>query len=277
MGNPYTTTHGLKYTRLYRIHNNMKQRCYNPNNTCWMNYGGRGIKICDEWISIDYENRINSGFLNFYHWAMNNGYTDDLTIDRIDPNGNYCPENCRWVDRKFQCNNRGDNHYIYYNGYNFTITIWSEITKISADIITSRLKKGWTTEQILRTPLGSSRWSGEYLAWNVPIEYVKYHNPDLNRKQMNAVRGPLPEETKRKLSEANRGRPKYNDRKLSEEQVFQLYDLAQEGHSQRKIGSIFGMDHSTVHDIIHGKTYVNCYEKYHNAPKYILDSTENAA
>ena len=118
----FTQTHGLYGTRLYRIHHNMKQRCYNPNNTKWDNYGGKGIKVCDEWLEYDHENKINIGLINFYNWAINNGYDNTLSIDRIDPNGNYEPSNCRWVDQKFQCNNRNDNKYLEYKGYNFTIT-----------------------------------------------------------------------------------------------------------------------------------------------------------
>lgn len=129
------TKHGMRYTKLNKTWNSMKQRCNNSNCKQYKNYGGRGIKVCDEWL--DKEN----GFINFYDWSMNNGYQDNLTIDRIDVNGNYEPSNCRWANMKQQSNNRRDNHNITYNNETHTIAEWSEILNINRYTLYYRINK----------------------------------------------------------------------------------------------------------------------------------------
>lgn len=137
------TKHGGYGTRLYNILDKMKYRCNNVKSKDYKNYGARGIKVCDEWLDKE------TGFMNFYNWAMKNGYRDDLSIDRIDNNGDYEPSNCRWVNNITQCNNRRANKYVTYHGKTKTITQWSRLVGISASTISQRLKRGWTIEQTL--------------------------------------------------------------------------------------------------------------------------------
>ena len=153
------TKHGLKYTRIYGIWQNMLNRCRNPNVKCYAVYGGRGIYVCDEWKTQD------SGFINFYNWSMSNGYTEELTIDRIDVNGPYSPDNCRWVSWEVQILNKRNSLTLTYNDINLPIIEWSKITGIPYGTIYNRMQKGWTPEQVLRVPLNKSKNSTEYLCW----------------------------------------------------------------------------------------------------------------
>lgn len=139
--NYFDKKHGLRNSRLYNIWCNMKSRCNNAKNPCYKNYGGRGITICEEWKE----------FLPFYNWAMANGYKDNLTIDRINNDGNYCPENCRWTTWETQFNNRSDCHYISYNGITKTFTEWCKTIGISREGLKQRFSLGWSIEKALTT------------------------------------------------------------------------------------------------------------------------------
>lgn len=127
-------------TRLYHIYNNMKQRCNNPKNVWYKNYGARGIKICDSW---------QNDFMSFYNWSINNGYSDELSIDRIDVNGNYEPNNCRWVTKLVQQNNMRRNKLITYKNKTHTVAEWEHILKLPHNYIRSRLRSN-TFENIMK-------------------------------------------------------------------------------------------------------------------------------
>lgn len=141
--------HGLSRTRLYRIYNNMKSRCYKSYAKEYEDYGGRGISICDEWLG-----RI--GFINFYKCAMEHGYDDKLTIDRIDNDKNYEPGNCRWVTRLIQNNNSRHANLIEFNGEKHSIAEWSRIKGISQNTLAKRIKMGWCIEKVLNSPINKA-------------------------------------------------------------------------------------------------------------------------
>jgi hypothetical protein len=142
----YSTKHNMTNSRIYNIHKDMKQRCYNKNAMEYENYGGRGIAICEEWLNK------KSGFMNFYNWIINNGYQDDLTIDRIDVNGNYEPSNCRWITIEEQQNNKQNTIYVFYNNTNIALPVLLKELKREKDYgeILYRLKhKNMTIDDAL--------------------------------------------------------------------------------------------------------------------------------
>ena len=122
----------------------MIQRCTNPKNTSYNNYGGRGISVCDEWIDK------NNGAKKFYEWMMSNGYKDGLTVDRIDVNGNYEPSNCRLVDDVTQMNNKRNNRLLTHNGETHTMAEWARMTNIPYYILIDRINRcNWSADRAL--------------------------------------------------------------------------------------------------------------------------------
>lgn len=136
------TIHGESHSRLYRIWKGIHTRCDNDNLPCGKWYKDKGIGYVEEW----------KDFVKFRDWAMVNGYSDDLTIDRIDGNKGYSPENCRWVSSKAQSNNKSDNVNITYNGKMQTLAQWAEELGITESLIRCRIRAGWTPEETFTIP-----------------------------------------------------------------------------------------------------------------------------
>lgn len=139
-----------KPKRLYGVWAAIVQRCENPNAKSYKNYGGRGIKMCRQW---------RNDFSAFEGWAISAGYDEHApqgvcTIDRIDNNGDYCPENCRWTTYKVQSNNRRNNRVLVCDGESHTLQEWAELLGIQDCILRDRIfKLGWDEETALKTPV----------------------------------------------------------------------------------------------------------------------------
>lgn len=138
------TKHGKTGSRLHNIWFCIKSRCYNDNNDAYHNYGGRGIKMCDEW---------KDNFSAFYDWAISNGYRENLSIDRINVDGDYTPDNCRWATDKEQCSNTRRTHFITFDGKTMCLHDWESYLGFSRGTISARINKlNWTIEKALTTP-----------------------------------------------------------------------------------------------------------------------------
>lgn len=142
--------HGMYKTRIYKTWLNMKSRCNTPSASKYYLYGGKGIKVCEEW---------KNDFISFYNWAIDNGYRDDLTIDRINPDGNYEPNNCRWATYKEQNSHlSGDTPkqfapvFIEYKGQKLNLKDWAKEININYKTLLARYERGWSIERMLETP-----------------------------------------------------------------------------------------------------------------------------
>ena len=130
--------------RIYRIYSGILSRCNNEHDTAYNHYGGRGIMVCAEWNK-------KYGFFPFYEWAMNSGYNDSLSIDRIDVNGNYCPENCRWVDMGTQIKNRRNSKNYNWKGEKMNLSDIAKMNNVKYGRLYTRLiDKGMSVEEALR-------------------------------------------------------------------------------------------------------------------------------
>lgn len=132
--------HGLSDSRLYSIWENMKERCYRPSNNRYYRYGARGIKVCKEWLDFE----------KFAEWANKNGYKDGLSIERVDIDGNYEPNNCCWIPLKEQTQNRENTVWIYYQGKRFCMSQFAKDMGVSINVIRNRIKHGLSGDEMAK-------------------------------------------------------------------------------------------------------------------------------
>lgn len=148
-------THGMTHTKLYGVWQSMQNRCKDPKNKSYLDYGGRGISVCDEWKDPS----------TFFEWAKTNGYREGLEIDRIDVNGNYSPDNCRWITRLENSNNKRNNKLIEYNGETKTLAQWARFFDVNYKRLSKLLTRGYSLVEAVnrmrtgdRTHRGSKAW-----------------------------------------------------------------------------------------------------------------------
>lgn len=151
VGKERMSTHGESKTKLYGVWLAMRRRCYLKSTSDYKNYGGRGIHVCDEW---------KDSFEAFRSWSLSHGYKDGLTIDRRENDKSYSPDNCRWINRVAQGNNKRNNLWIMINGEKYTSAQWSRMVGISRGTIESRIKRGWSGEKLLApSHLGNNQFT----------------------------------------------------------------------------------------------------------------------
>lgn len=135
------------YPRLYGIFHGIKKRCYNKNEPRYKDYGGRGIKMCDEWL------KSADGFDRFVDWALANGYTDEMSIDRVDVDGDYSPDNCRWFTLQQQSLNKRQTRWVDYKGEHIQLMTLCKRLGVSYDTVHNRIyDRGWPVEKAIETP-----------------------------------------------------------------------------------------------------------------------------
>lgn len=137
-------THGMKNTQTYRAWSRMKKRCLNPRSSVYQWYGGRGIQVCERW-------KMGDGFKSFLA-DMGVCPSSHHSLDRLDPNGDYTPENCQWSTKSEQSRHRTDNHLLTHNGTTLCLTDWAERVGLSSSLLSRRLRAGWTIDRALTTP-----------------------------------------------------------------------------------------------------------------------------
>jgi hypothetical protein len=179
-------THGMRWTRLYNTWTQIKQRCTNKNNERYEDYGGRGVKVCDKWMN---------SFDAFREWSLKNGYRDNLSIDRIDVNGDYEPNNCKWSTDVEQQRNKRNNRFVTINGESKTLAEWAEISGLPYKTLQRRIYTGCKQDNLL-APLGKAykykfliRINGVEKTMNAWAKEAKLPFSTIKRRYQRGVRG----------------------------------------------------------------------------------------
>jgi len=158
--------------RIRNILYGMRTRCNNKNHHKYKNYGARGIKVCDEWMESSDK---------FIEWSVNNGYYDGATIDRIDNDKDYCPNNCRWVDNYTQANNKSDTIFITYNNITKTMSEWAKERKCPYSTLYTRHQRGWSDKEIIEGKKGKRK--------SLSTKFIKYKGEKISLVELSEITG----------------------------------------------------------------------------------------
>ena len=228
----------IEREKLLSVRREMKQRCYNPNHSTYKNYGGRGIKIYDEWLN-DYN--------SFLKWAENNGYREGLSIDRIDNDGPYSPENCQFTDRITQANNKRNNHLVTYQGKTQSLADWARELNLEYNIIQDRIvNNNWGPERAFTEPVpekkivtynGETKTLGEFIRdfglWKSTVYYryekglpldVCFRKEPISKREMEELTNP---------EKANSKKLEYKGNLYYVEELAEMADLTVTGFLYR--------------------------------------------
>lgn len=187
MTRKYRIKHGGNGERLHRIWCGMKQRCNNPDSKDYVDWGRRGVKVCEEW---------QKDYSVFREWALSNGYREDLTIDRIDVNGNYEPNNCRWIALEQQNRNKRNSVYVEFNGERKLLIEFCEELGLNYYTVYGRINQhGWSVEEALSIPIGScskrNSLKEKCKQIGIPYSTVQYRRNKLGWDEERALNTPI--------------------------------------------------------------------------------------
>ena len=230
----FETKHGGAGTKLYRVWKGMKRRCKNESRSDYERYGGRGIYVCKEW---------EDDFSAFRDWSMNNGYTEELTLDRRDVNGSYTPDNCRWTDDETQRNNTRRNVFVTIEGDTKTLAQWARVVGVTTSTMHTRYNEG------LR--------GIELIADRKTTMLGKQHTEETKRRISEKLKGEnnhnygkeFSEETRKRLSESHKGQKAHNKIEFTKEQINDIVARLKGKQSQEDIAKVYGCSRKPIYRI----------------------------
>lgn len=228
------TKHGESGTRLYNIWKDMRRRCNNPNRKDFHNYGGKGTIVCDEW---------QESYVIFRDWAKNNGYEEDLSIDRIDSNGNYEPTNCRWITMAEQAKNTKQNIFIEINGETKILSDWCKQLGFNARTVMWRYETGIRGKELFAPK--KTTMEGKYHTEKTKKQIGESLKGDKNHNYGKN----FSEETRKKMSDAKKGIQPKKTIQFKEEEIKDICAMIKDDKSISSISIKYNVSRKVIYRI----------------------------